>query len=334
MIRKANPSARTQKAARKPAAARNGHCPTAAAATPAQAQAAEYSAVMIGVNLIEGDPQNPRQDWDEEELKSLADSLATTRLLHPVRVRPTGSGRYRLIEGERRWRAARLAGWELIPAFVCDASPEAALQMMVTENLHRKDLNPIEKARSIALLIKPKSEGGAGLKQPEVGKMFGKSSSWAGNLLRLLQLPEDWQHLIASRKVSEGVARAVILYADRPDVLSAVALDIETNPDDWRGRENVNEKVDWIAARFDSLAPTTDEPAADEPAVSPEPDESAPCTLRVLRSCPVNHDPAGDDPGDEKGIVSRIVRLIGQLKTVEEVDDVMRSLNARREELE
>ncbi len=165
--------------------------------------------LSLSPELISPNPAQPRQRFDEDALASLAASLGQTGMLQPVLVRPAGAGRYELIAGERRWRAAQLAGLETVPALVRDSDDAAALELALIENMAREDLNPVEQARACAALVEE-----LGLTREAVGVRVGRSRVAISNLLRLLDLPDEALALLESGVLTEGHGRALLLTAD------------------------------------------------------------------------------------------------------------------------
>ena len=164
---------------------------------------------QLPVELIEPNPKQPRRAFDEEALLALADSIRARGVLQPVLVRPLVSGRYELIAGERRWRAARMAEMETVPAMVRSRDDSASLEIALIENMAREDLNPVEAARGCAALVEE-----LGLSREEVGVRVGRSRVAVSNLIRLLDLPDEAQALIERGELSEGHGRALLLADD------------------------------------------------------------------------------------------------------------------------
>jgi ParB family chromosome partitioning protein len=167
---------------------------------------------QIPVELIEPSPHQPRQTFDEDTLLGLADSIRARGVLQPVLVRPLPGGRYELIAGERRWRAARLAELDALPAIVRRHDDSASLEVALIENMAREDLNPVEEARACAALVEE-----LGLKREEVGLRVGRSRVAVSNLIRLLDLPEEALELIERGELTEGHGRALLLAEDHSD---------------------------------------------------------------------------------------------------------------------
>jgi ParB family chromosome partitioning protein len=159
----------------------------------------------LPLELITPNPRQPRQSFDEETLLSLADSLRERGLLQPVLVRPRPGGTYELIAGERRWRAAQLAGLDTLPAVVREHADRDSLELALIENMAREDLNPVEEARACALLVEE-----LGLSREEVGRRVGRSRVAVSNLLRLLDLPDEVLELLVEGRLTEGHGRALL----------------------------------------------------------------------------------------------------------------------------
>jgi ParB family transcriptional regulator, chromosome partitioning protein len=164
---------------------------------------------QIPVQLIGPNPNQPRRHFDEESLTALAASLEERGVLQPVLVRPLPGGRYELIAGERRWRAAQLARLEQIPAIVRHHDDAASLELAVIENMAREDLNPLEEARACLALVEELS-----LTREEVGRRVGRSRVAISNLIRLLDLPDEALELLQRGELSEGHGRALLLAKD------------------------------------------------------------------------------------------------------------------------
>ncbi len=167
---------------------------------------------QIPVDLVSPSPHQPRRHFDDEALAALATSLETRGVLQPVLVRPLPDGRYELIAGERRWRAAQLAGLEQIPAIVRRHDDAASLEIAVIENMAREDLNPVEEARACAALVDE-----LGLTREDVGRRVGRSRVAVSNLIRLLDLPDDTLALLERGELTEGHGRALLLAGDHGD---------------------------------------------------------------------------------------------------------------------
>ena len=164
---------------------------------------------QLPVELIAPSPGQPRRAFDEGALQALAGSLAERGVLQPILVRPKAGGTYELVAGERRWRAARMAGLETIPALVRDHEDLAALEVALIENMAREDLNPVEEARACAALVEE-----LGLTREDVGRRVGRSRVAVSNLIRLLDLPDTVIALLEQGRLSEGHGRALLLAED------------------------------------------------------------------------------------------------------------------------
>src|SRR3954464_3149577 len=159
--------------------------------------------------LVRPNPAQPRKRFDEAGLTALAESLTERGVLQPVLVRPRPGGAYELVAGERRWRAAKLAGLEMMPALVQHRGDEASLEVALIENMAREDLNPVESARAVAALVEE-----LGLTREEVGRRVGRSRVAVSNLLRLLDLPDEALALVEDGSLTEGHGRALLLADD------------------------------------------------------------------------------------------------------------------------
>lgn len=164
---------------------------------------------QVPVELITANPHQPRRQFDPETLIALADSIRARGMIQPVLVRPVAGGTYELVAGERRWRAARIAELDTIPAVVRQHDDAASLELAVIENMAREDLNPVEEARACAALIDELS-----LTREEVGLRVGRSRVAVSNLIRLLDLPDEALSLLEDGQLSEGHGRALLLASD------------------------------------------------------------------------------------------------------------------------
>jgi ParB family transcriptional regulator, chromosome partitioning protein len=175
-------------------------------------RAAEEQLRELPVEVIVPNPKQPRRRIDEGALRALADSLGERGVLQPVLVRPRPGGSYELIAGERRWRAARMAGLESVPAIVRPREDAEALELALIENMAREDLTPIEEARACAALVEE-----LGLTREQVGRRVGRGRVGVSNLLRLLDLPEEAIELLQAGSLSEGHGRALLLAEDHAE---------------------------------------------------------------------------------------------------------------------
>jgi ParB family chromosome partitioning protein len=163
----------------------------------------------LPIELIVANPSQPRRRFDEDALQALADSLSERGVLQPVLVRPKAGGTYEVVAGERRWRAAQIAGMETVPALVRARGDAEAIELALIENMAREDLSPIEEARACAALVEE-----LGLTREEVGRRVGRSRVAVSNLVRLLDLPDEVIELLQDGTLSEGHGRALLLAED------------------------------------------------------------------------------------------------------------------------
>ena len=160
---------------------------------------------QLPIYKVEPNPDQPRQDFDEEELQTLADSISVHGIIQPLTVRELPSGYYQIIAGERRWRAARLAGLSDVPVVIIEADDKKAMELALIENLQRQDLNPVEEALGYQTLINE-----YGLTQEEAAQQVGKSRPAVTNALRLLGLCPEVLELLRTGQITAGHARAIL----------------------------------------------------------------------------------------------------------------------------
>ena len=173
----------------------------------------------VPVELIQPNPRQPRQRIDPESISALAESIAEAGVIQPLVVRPLADGRYELIAGERRWRAAREAGLELVPALLRDEDEMQRMQIALIENVAREDLNPVDEARACAALVED-----LGLSKEELARKLGRTRPAISNLIRLLDLPDDVLARLSEGELSEGHGRAILI-AKGNDVRRRLARD-------------------------------------------------------------------------------------------------------------
>jgi len=161
----------------------------------------------VSLPLAQGEPglKQPRKRFDEETLADLADSIRTHGIIQPLTVRRLSSGYYQIIAGERRWRAAKLAGLSEVPAVIIEADDRKVMELGLIENLQREDLNPMEEAMGYRTLMEE-----YGLTQEETAQRVGKSRPAVANALRLIALPDAIRHLVEEGQLSAGHARALL----------------------------------------------------------------------------------------------------------------------------
>lgn len=164
---------------------------------------------QLPLELITANPHQPRRQFDEETLVALAESIKARGVIQPILVRPVAGGRYELVAGERRWRAAQIAELDTIPAVVRQHDDAASLELAVIENMAREDLNPVDEARACSGLVEE-----LGLTREEVGLRVGRSRVAVSNLIRLLDLPDEALDLLERRELSEGHGRALLTVSD------------------------------------------------------------------------------------------------------------------------
>jgi ParB family chromosome partitioning protein len=184
---------------------------------------------QLPTEMITPNPHQPRRRFDEDGLVTLAESIKVRGILQPVLVRPLPGGTYELVAGERRWRAARLAELESVPAIIRHHEDAASLEVALVENMAREDLNPMEEARACAALTEE-----LGLSREEVAQRVGRSRVAVSNLIRLLDLPDEAVEAIEAGSISEGHGRALLLAPDHADRRRLVRAAVEAG---WSVRE-------------------------------------------------------------------------------------------------
>ena len=170
----------------------------------------------LPIYKVEPNPDQPRHDFDEEELQTLADSIEEHGIIQPLTVRELQNGYYQIIAGERRWRAARIANLQEIPAVIIEADDKKAMELALIENLQRQDLNPVEEAMGYRSLMQD-----YGLTQEDAAKRVGKSRPAVANALRLLNLSSDVLEKVRDGSLSAGHARAVLILKTEKKQLEA-----------------------------------------------------------------------------------------------------------------
>lgn len=185
----------------------------------------DYEGQILELRLYDIDPNEdqPRKDFDESSLEELSKSIMEHGVVQPIIVQPK-EGRYTIVAGERRWRAARLAGLDRIPAIVRSMDERELLEIALIENLQREDLNPMEEAEGIDNLMK-----NYGLTQDQVAKRLGKSRPAIANSLRLLKLPSEVRKIIEEGTVTSGHGRALLGLSTKEEILKATNLIIQND---------------------------------------------------------------------------------------------------------
>lgn len=170
-------------------------------------------AVSIKISEIEPNRDQPRKEFDSEALAELAESISQHGVLQPLLLRPLVSGGYRIVAGERRWRASRMAGLSEVPAVIREMTDAEEMLFALIENLQREDLTPLEEARGYRTLIESQD-----FTQEEVSKTVGKSRPAVTNALRLLNLPEDIQEMLERGEITAGHARTLLSFKNEDDM--------------------------------------------------------------------------------------------------------------------
>ena len=180
-------------------------------ARPAEGQASDGGTREIGLDLIVRNTSQPRRQFNEDELQTLADSIQAHGILQPILLRSLddGTGKYEIVAGERRWRAAQRAGLHSVPALIRSFDDLTTLEVSIVENVQRADLNPIEEAMAFQQLVDR-----FGRTQQAIADTIGRSRAHVSNTMRLLSLPEAVKDLVKSGELSAGHARAIINAAD------------------------------------------------------------------------------------------------------------------------
>lgn len=169
----------------------------------------EKSKSELPLSELRPNPFQPRQFWNDEDLHDLAESIKQNGIIQPILVRPAAEGRYEIIAGERRFRAAQLAGLSSVPVLIRQATDEQMLELALVENIHRTDLNPIERANAYKNYLHSFS-----LTQTEAAQRLGEDRSVISNYIRLLELPQDLQDMLIGNQLSMGHARAILALQD------------------------------------------------------------------------------------------------------------------------
>ncbi len=199
---------------------------------------------------------NPRRTFDEEALEDLKSSIREHGILEPLVVRPDGNGGYELVAGERRYRAARDLGLGYVPAVVRDLDDRSVREIMLIENLQREDLNPIEEASALKVLL----EGG--LTQEELARRIGKSQPWVANRLRLLDAPEELRRLVISRQITPKHVHLLLPFVEHREVYEVVMEDLRKDLEEGEKVtvKDLEKKIQYAIRGSDSILNLTDFP--------------------------------------------------------------------------
>lgn len=176
----------------------------------------------LPISKVEPRAQQPRTYFDEQGLQELSDSITEHGIIQPLTVREIGSGYYQIIAGERRWRAARMAGLEEVPARIIEADDKTTMELALVENLQRENLNAAEEARGYRTLMTE-----YGMTQEETAKRVGKSRPVIANALRLLNLPDEVMSMLENGEIASGAARAVLALENADDQIKAAETIVE-----------------------------------------------------------------------------------------------------------
>jgi ParB family transcriptional regulator, chromosome partitioning protein len=208
----------------------------------------------VPTNLIRPNPNQPRRRIEPDSISALAESIAEAGVIQPLIVRPLPDGRYELIAGERRWRAAREAGLAAVPALIRDEDEAQRMQTALIENVAREDLNPVDEARACAALVED-----LGLSKEELARRLGRTRPAISNLIRLLDLPDDVLELLSEAELTEGHGRAILI-AKGNDVRRRLARDAVAAG--WSVRETERRAHAAGVARKPKVVPHPDQQAA------------------------------------------------------------------------
>ncbi|MEO3414692.1 ParB/RepB/Spo0J family partition protein [Roseovarius sp. CAU 1744] len=277
--------------------------------TPRSADAPTRPDLLVPIEMVSANPDQPRRSFDKEQLADLSASIAEKGIIQPLIVRPMPgrAGDYEIVAGERRWRAAQMAKLHEVPVLVRDFTDIEVLEVAIIENIQRADLNPVEEAAGYNQLMEK-----FGHTQDKLSQVLGKSRSYIANSVRLLQLPAEVQTYLRDGKLSAGHARALIT-ADDPAALAREV--IKKNLSVREAEKLVKVSAENIFADGRRTAKTNLTPAKDADTKALEGDLSATLGMKVS----VNH-----KPGQENGQISISYNSLDQL------DDLCRLLSASR----
>jgi len=338
--------------------------PEKPATKPPVVQGVKPLTIEIDIEAIDAQPFNPRTKFDQAELESLAVSLRDNGLLQPIIVRAAAAGRYELIAGGRRLKAAKLAGWNTVPATVRNATDEDAITWALVENVDRAELNPIDLARGVARLCAPKANGGCGLPETEAAAAMGRAVHWVRRQIRLLRLPEIWLQRIASGEISPGAGEVLVKYEHRPAVLAQIEQDMLANRWAWRTIEDFERSAAMIAEADEadpaSVEPRELKPMRSSPGESEKPNtlwkrawrqrrsDSQPTAADEELSAASEREPAASTPATDPATyepaalenlptqrvdVAQIVELIDLVDDIADLNEITFALDRRRRQL-
>ncbi|HZZ70908.1 MAG TPA: ParB/RepB/Spo0J family partition protein [Pirellulales bacterium] len=313
---------------------------------------------QLPIQSIDPHPDNVRDD-DQAGIDEMIPSIQQSGIVQPIVVRQSRGGRFQIVAGERRWRAARAAGESTIPAIVRVLNDADTLVQMLIENLQRRDLNAIQTARMLERLCQPLEAGGAGKSLTDTAAIFGRSDSWARNLIRLLRLPDEWQQRLIRGELTERQGRALLAHVDSPAVLAAIAADMVNNPWAWATSESFERSVAIIAAqriKGGTAAAAPPRPPRTSPAASPTAAASiGEETERVKEHvAPIDEDtqgvkehlappaaeslpgevpPAAAVPMAPLAAIDQICELLENIESASDLNRIQSAVNRRRQEL-
>lgn len=181
----------------------------------------ENTPVTLNLDELEANINQPRTEFNDEALKELADSIAKHGIIQPIVVKPLSSGKYRIIAGERRYRASKMAGLKEVPVIIKDISDAQIMELALVENLQREDLSALEEAKGYKSLI-----DSYGMTQAEVAETVGKSRSYVANTIRLLNLPQSVVEKLELGEITAGHARAMLALSNEDDIERALKITI------------------------------------------------------------------------------------------------------------
>ncbi len=275
---------------------------TAITGGPPQAAQPGERLAQIPIDELEPNPYQPRSRFDENSLAELAASVRQSGLLQPVLVRRGEGGRFQIVAGERRWRAARLAGLEAVPAIVREVGDAEALELALIENLQREDLDPLERAAAYQQLVDK-----AGLTIEQVAQRLGQSRANVSNYLRLLKLGDEIREMISAGQLGMGQARALVGVSNPQRQLAIARMAVRRN---------------LSVRQVEELARRAEQPAASEPQpVSPVKKHLAELEERLSKAVGL---PVRLQPGRKKNSGRIVIRY----NSLEEFDRIAEMLGA------